>query len=211
MLRVDPDERLSASEALQHDWFSSMPKVESEMTMSIYESFKNFKTKNLFQKEALRLMVKHIPEENLEKLKNLFFELDTSRSGVVKVEDLVFSMNKLESMNEREIKELISAMDSNKTGFIYYSEFISAAMITKKEIIEESLWLTFKQLDIDNKGELTEESLKRSIEAIGKNFTNEQLRAIIETVNSAGGVITFTSFKEIVLGSNTQNLEILGV
>ena len=201
LLEIEPTARYSASEALSHDWFGETSRKESLMTSSIYESFKNFKTQTVFQREALRLMVKMVPEEKLEKIKGLFFNLDKSGIGVVRVQDLVNSMNSLENMKEFEIKDLIATMDTNNTGFIYYSEFISAAMYAKKEIIEDALWLTFKQLDIDNKGLLTENSLKRSIEGIFRQISPDKIQSIIETVNSKGGMITYDDFKGIILGS----------
>ena len=72
--------------------------------------------------------------------------------------------------------------------------------------MEEALWLTFKQLDVDNKGTLTEESLRRAIESIGRNVSDEKIQGILETVNSAGGLITYDDFKAIVMG----NIEIDG-
>ena len=171
------------------------------MTSSIYQSFKAFKKQSVFQREALRLMVKLVPEEKIEKMKELFLDLDKSGTGLIKIDELVKSMNALENMNEFEVKDLISTMDVNNTGYINYSEFISAAMHAKKEIIEEALWLTFKQLDIDNKGQLTEDSLRRSTEAIGRHFNPDQIQSIIETVNSTGGMITYENFKEIIMGN----------
>ncbi|OMJ68957.1 hypothetical protein SteCoe_33457 [Stentor coeruleus] len=201
LLVVDSEKRYSAMDALHHEWFVSLQKRESLMTASIYESFKNFRRNSIFQREALRLMVKHIPEERLERLKDLFFSLDTSGSGLVKVEDLINSLKELGSLSEREIIEVISSMDSNNTGMIYYSDFISGAIMAKKETMEEALWLTFKQLDVDNKGVLTEESLRRALEYIGRHVTDEQIQSIIETVNSSGGLITYEDFKEIIYGT----------
>ena len=200
LLKVDPEERYSAADALHHDWFLQVRK-ESLMTSSIYQSFKAFKKQSVFQREALRLMVKLVPEEKIEKMKELFLDLDKSGTGLIKIDELVKSMNALENMNEFEVKDLISTMDVNNTGYINYSEFISAAMHAKKEIIEEALWLTFKQLDIDNKGQLTEDSLRRSTEAIGRHFNPDQIQSIIETVNSTGGMITYENFKEIIMGN----------
>lgn len=200
LLVVDPEQRYSAVDALHHEWFIQMQKRQSGMTASIYESFRNFKRQSMFQKEALRIMVKHVPDEKLEKLKDLFFDLDETGSGMVNVEVLAKSMNELENMNESEIRDLIAGIDMHKTGMINYSEFISAAMYARKELLEEAMWLTFKQLDIDNKGLLTEESLKRSMGAVGREIRDDQLQSILETVNKAGGLITYETFKEIILG-----------
>lgn len=198
LLVVDPENRYSAIDALSHEWFNSLQRCESLMTASIYESFKNFRRHSMFQREALRVMVKHVPEEKLEKLKKLFFSLDTTKSGLVKTEDLIKSMKKLGKLNEKEIADVISSMESNQNGMIYYSDFISAALLAKKEIMEEALWLTFKQLDADNKGIITESSLKKSLECMGRNVTDEQIQSIIVTVTETGGLITYEDFKEII-------------
>ena len=202
LLRVNTEERYSATEALHHDWFAALSeRHHSHMTASIFESFKNFKRKSLFQKDALRLMVKHVPEEKLEKLKELFFSLDASGTGMVEVKELIEAMNKFESMSDSEKQDFIAGIDVNQTGTINYSEFISAAMYARKELLEEAMWLTFKQLDIDNLGKLTEESLRRSIGVFSKQISDQQVQSIVETVNAAGGMITFETFKAIILGN----------
>jgi calcium-dependent protein kinase len=200
LLTVDPTQRLSAKDALKHEWFALLPQKKLSMTESIFESFKIYKNQNLFQKEALRLMVKHVPEEKLQMIKELFISLDKTGTGFVSIEDVALAMHRVESMEEEEIKSMITNMDVYKTGVINYSEFISAAMNAKTDMLEEALWLTFKQLDIDNKGLITEESLKRSIASIGKYFTSDQIQNILDTLNSAGESITFENFKELVLG-----------
>jgi len=75
-----------------------------------------------------------------------------------------------------------------------------AVLSAKKDLMEEALWITFKQLDIDNKGQLDGESIQRAIEAIGRTATPDQIQSILETVNSSGGHITYDKFKEIILG-----------
>ena len=201
LLKVNTEERYSAAEALHHEWFATLTNRHSHMTASIVDSFKNFRRRSMFQKEALRLMVKHVPEEKLEKLKELFFSLDASGSGNVEVSALIKAIDEFESMDESEKQDFLAGIDVNHTGSINYSEFISAAMYARRELLEEAMWLTFKQLDIDNLGQLTVESLKRSMGVLSREISDQQIQSIVETVNSAGGMITYEGFKSIILGS----------
>ena len=200
LLTLSPSDRFSATEALQHEWFANLRSRKSLLTRSIYESLQNYKTQTMFQRETLRLMVKHIPEEQLEGFKQLFLSLDLSGNGFIMADDLRRSLKEFGSFDEELVDSIISCLDAQKTGSIFYSDFIGAVLSAKKDLMEEALWITFKQLDIDNKGQLDGESIQRAIEAIGRTATPDQIQSILETVNSSGGHITYDKFKEIILG-----------
>lgn len=202
LLILSPTDRYSASEALKHNWFTSIRKRTSMLTKSVCDSLKSYQTQTIFQRETLRVMVKHIPEEKIESLKEIFLSLDLSGNGFICVDDLEKSLKDFEGIDEELVKGIIGCLDAQGTGNIYYSDFIGAALLAKKDLMEEALWITFKQFDINNSGELSGESIQRAIESIGRTASSEEIQSILETVKTSGGIISFERFKELILGKS---------
>jgi calcium-dependent protein kinase len=206
LLVVDTGERFSATEALSHEWFESLRTKSSKMTYSIIESFNAYRSQSMFQREALRIMVKHLPQETIENVKQLFYSLDVTGSGFVQVKDLELALRKSGNFSEDLVNGITSCLDYQKTGAIYYSDFISAALFARRrDTQDEAMLLTFKQLDVENQGELTEESIRQAIEALGGSATDEKIESIVEAVNCHGGKISYDEFKELILGHAKEN------
>lgn len=201
LLVVDTFERYSAVDALSHAWFANLRHKPSKMTSSILDSFNGYRTQSMFQREALKLMVKHIPENQVENVKQLFYSLDHTGSGFVFVKDLESALKTIGNLSEDLVRNISSCLDHHKTGAIYYSDFISAALFAKRENLEEALLMTFKQLDVEDQGELTEDSIRQAIQALGGSVTADKVESIIEAVSSHGGKISFEVFKQMILGN----------
>ena len=62
-------------------------------------------------------------------------------------------------MSKEEISNIVSEINVNKTGKIYFSEFIAASIDPKDFMTEERILAIFKTFDIDNNGEITVKNL----------------------------------------------------
>ena len=90
-------------------------------------------------------------------------------------------------------------VDSNKNGYIDYSEFLSAAM--SKEIIldKERMESAFKAFDSDGSGGISSEELKLMVGGDG-NIGDQVWKELIKEVDTdEDGTIDLNEFKNMLL------------
>jgi len=99
LLVKDQNNRLSIEEALLHPWFkhylNTPDKNSQKIDEEIIESMKNFTRKTLFQKEALFYIAKLSKDDEIKKLKNCFFEMDTDNTGTLDYEEIKIAFKKM--------------------------------------------------------------------------------------------------------------------
>ena len=92
MLIYDPDERISASEALEHEWFKMFEneELESISLKSAFVGLKKFKAKQKMQQAVLGYLVTHLStKEDLEEFDKVFKNLDKNHDGKVSKEEFI--------------------------------------------------------------------------------------------------------------------------
>lgn len=81
-----------------------------------------------------------------------------------------------------EFENLFMKLDTNKSGFITYTEYLTAAVEASTLIDEKALEDAFKFLDKDNKKYLKKDTLK---DAMGKNWLSElQIDQLFDEVDT---------------------------
>jgi calcium-dependent protein kinase len=97
LLIKNTEERFSIEEALSHDWFSyckdNREILHNGFDEEIINSLKSFAIKNLFQKEVMFYIAKLSKEEEIQKLKNVFINLDTNNTGTLDIVEIKKGFN----------------------------------------------------------------------------------------------------------------------
>lgn len=92
ILVKDQEERYSIEQALNHEWFAycrdNKEKIEARFDEEIIDSLKTFAIKNSFQKEVMFYIAKLSKEEEIEKLKKVFMDLDSDNTGTLDFEEI---------------------------------------------------------------------------------------------------------------------------
>ena len=91
MLVVNPDERFSIEQCLEHQWFRLFEDDKTKniaVDGAIIESLKQFQYRNLFQKEILYYLAKLSDDRELVKLKQAFSAIDKDNSGEIEYEEI---------------------------------------------------------------------------------------------------------------------------
>jgi len=98
------------------------------------------------------------------------------------------------NLDKNDIEKMFDAVDSDKSGYIDYSEFVIAAMNEKQLLTNEKLQQAFKMFDKDGSGLISAEEIKEVL-GFGKTLSEEAVNEIIKQVDANGdGEISFEEF-----------------
>ena len=204
LLVKNPDQRLSASEALEHVWikkYAPHTKVNRVFSRKIYNNLKNFEEKSQFSAAVVTFITNYMMnDDELKLLKKLFFELDVKGKGVITKEDLFRGMDESfdHKITKEEVDLIFSKIDYDNNGTISFDEFLKAAIDKQKLLTEEKLKAAFALFDMNGDGDIEAKELQ---EVMGENNDIEDnvWAKMIEEVDLDGnGVIDFEEFKDMM-------------
>jgi calcium-dependent protein kinase len=83
MMTINPADRITAEEALQHPWFSNQIHDELKLDPGIIHQLRKYRAKSKMQKEAMSVMVKYMDFNELGELRQIFHKLDHNGTGTI--------------------------------------------------------------------------------------------------------------------------------
>jgi len=103
-------------------------------------------------------------------------------------------------MSDEEVEKMFEAVDTDKSGFIDYSEFVVAAMNENQLTTNEKLQAAFKMFDKDGSGIISPEEIKEVLSFGGTNqLSKGAIDAIVKQVDENGdGEISFEEFVDMM-------------
>lgn len=95
---------------------------------------------------------------------------------------------------------MFNQVDTDKSGFIDYSEFVVASMNQSSLTSNERLQAAFKMFDKDNSGSISADEIREVLSFGGTNpLSKEAIDAIVKQVDENGdGDISFEEFVEMM-------------
>ena len=209
-LIIDPSQRISIEEALQHEWFKLFASNSNNnliISSDIIKALKDFQSQNILQKEVLYYLAKISSETEIGKLKQAFSLIDKDNSGEIEYEEIPKIFKDLGiKASEEELRNIFDSLDFHNDGKINYSEFLAATLSSVEFAKEERLKSAFSYFDVTDCGYLT---LDNVIEALKQNnvIVNEvELGKIFKDINNQGKKIDFEEFKKIFYKTNKDNV-----
>ena len=99
-------------------------------------------------------------------------------------------------MSDEEVEAMFNAVDTDRSGFIDYSEFVVAAMNERQLTSNDKLHAAFKMFDKDGSGIISADEIKEVLQFGGANsMSSEAVDKIIKQVDENGdGEISFDEF-----------------
>ncbi|TNV79747.1 hypothetical protein FGO68_gene8048 [Halteria grandinella] len=205
LLKVDPNERLTSLQALQHEWFQKFSEVKKgsgfdKLDPSILDRLRNFKGVSTLKKAALNVLIKMVPNsKDINALRAAFEKIDTECTGYISMEELKEALMKNNLQHDpEELQRIIKEVDYHGNNQINYTEFLAATVSINQILTNERLLAVFKQFDTDNMGDITRENLVEAMNKIGQRITNEEIDDIMLKHDiSKNGSINFEEFKKL--------------
>ena len=170
MLIKDFNSRISAKEALNHSWFTNntkekILKLEMPIARRSLRNLKDFRAGTKLQEAILYFLVNQLTsKEESQDLLDQFLSIDSDGDGKLTHDDLIKAYAKTgkDPIEAEEIvRTIMKHADKSSSGFINYSEFVTASISKRKFFSEERLQLAFKLFDKENKGHIGVQELKQ--------------------------------------------------
>ncbi|XP_074577317.1 calcium-dependent protein kinase 2-like [Curcuma longa] len=206
MLNLDPKQRLTAFQVLDHPWIKEDGEApDTPLDNAVLGRLKQFRAMNQFKKAALRVIAGCLSEEEIQGLKEMFKSMDSDNSGTITLEELKQGLAKQGTkLTETEVQQLMEAADADGNGTIDYEEFITATMHMNRMDREEHLYTAFQYFDKDNSGHITREELEQALKEKGM-FDETEIKSVIDDVDvDNDGKINYDEFVAMMRMGNPE-------
>jgi len=200
LMRVNPDKRLSAQQALEHEWISTRheQKGHAEVDLSVVTAFRSFAHASRFRRCCMEMMAWSLSNEERSQVREYFLELDQNHHGTISISELKTVLEDKFHIHDKEVQEISRTLDTNHDGEIHYSDFLAAMLSTRIRLHDDLLPSTFKRFDTDNSGYITSDNLK---EVLGDAFEGEEVgKLVAEADQLQDGRISYVEFVAFVKG-----------
>ncbi|XP_075095722.1 calcium-dependent protein kinase 17-like isoform X1 [Nicotiana tabacum] len=206
MLTIDPKQRLTAMQVLNHSWIKEDGEApDTPLDNAVLHRLKQFRAMNKFKKVALRVIAGCLSEEEIMGLKQMFKNMDADNSGSITIEELKQGLAKQGTkLSDYEIKQLMEAADADGNGTIDYEEFITATMHMNRMDKEEHLYTAFQYFDKDHSGYISREELEQALREFGMNDENDLREIINEVDTDHDGRINYDEFAAMMKKGNPE-------
>ena len=205
MLTKDPQERISALEALNDSWIQQNTH-DTPLSENIVLSLQSFRVKSRFQQAIMAFIASEIMSQSEKnELQAAFSKLDKDKNGRLSKEEIMQGYKEVmgAKLTESELEAMFEEIDSNNSGEIdfngkwlrsewllkWFLEFIVAAATSDKLLSENYVKQAFQFIDQDGNGYITREELAS---VMGETALNDDRWAKIleETDDDGDGKVT---------------------
>ena len=216
-LNINPNERISAKEALNHSFFNLYDANEFFIHVTpaflnkTINNIKKYEIKNSLQELCLTFFVHNYPnQDDIILINKVFSKFNTSNDGKLTPEELtkglskyLFKGKKSKAAAEKESRIIFQKLDGNGNGVIECEEFVRAGIDKKLIKNRKVLKFIFDFLDKNRNGEISYEELKEIFMNEG-GIDKENEKQIIDLLKSidsdSNGQISFDEFYNMMLG-----------
>ena len=198
LLDKDPKYRPSAQTVLKNVWFHKYLNTQMRrVNLKSVENLKHFHCQTKVQQAALEYIVSHLLTlEEIKIHKDTFLALDMDGDGKLSAGEILDSVQDYSISRLEEVPSVLKRCDSDQSGYIDYTEFLSASMDWKIILSTKKLEAAFKAFDLNGNGKLDINELRQMLGGIDE-VGYYKLISQIDT--NGDGEIDFDEFKEICL------------
>eukprot|EP01108_Squamamoeba_japonica_P005793 TRINITY_DN4689_c0_g1_i2.p1 TRINITY_DN4689_c0_g1~~TRINITY_DN4689_c0_g1_i2.p1 ORF type:complete len:143 (+),score=43.28 TRINITY_DN4689_c0_g1_i2:60-488(+) len=137
-------------------------------------------------------------DTQLDQFKATFKLFDTNQSGTITKDEMEAALVKMGyKPTKKMVDDQFAAYDTDKDGSITEDEFVD--MMVKKATSTDATANAFKSFDENGDGFISVEELKNAMKKMGQDMTQEQLEAMIKSVDKDNdGKVNYTEFAKMM-------------
>mmetsp|Transcript_29296 Transcript_29296/g.32542 ORF Transcript_29296/g.32542 Transcript_29296/m.32542 type:complete len:151 (+) Transcript_29296:91-543(+) len=143
-----------------------------------------------------------LSKEQIEELKEAFALFDQDGNGMISKEELGKVMKSLgQEPTSEQLDQMINEVDKDNSGTIEFDEFLQlmAKQMTKGDLQDE-LREAFKAFDQNGDGKISKAELKKVMEGLGENLSDQDISDMIDEADHDGdGEINYEEFVAMML------------
>ncbi|CAK81360.1 unnamed protein product (macronuclear) [Paramecium tetraurelia] len=184
MLTMDFTKRISAQEALNDPWIQKNAPI-APCKLEAIKNLNSFFCKNKVRAALMQFISTNLmTNEEKEVLLQEFRKIDKDGNGQINKEDLILGKHKIiivymQQYNDikanQMVDQIFEKLDTNKSGIVDYTEFITAAVDEEKLLNKFRLRQAFSMFDLNGDGYINEDDFKEFSGGNNENFWNELL------------------------------------
>ena len=198
-------DRLTAGQALRHPWITSYTQDDCPDTPIVALALKNLRkfrfTSLLADAVHTFITTQRVSSNDLKIITEVFKKIDKNGDGKLSREELIDEYTSTLGIlqAENEVERIMGEVDSDKSGFIDYAEFLKAAMDTRKVLSIENLRSAFRNFDKDSSGKISLNELKKVLSERHLSNNGSWNKILEEFDNDGDGEIDLNEFEKIVM------------
>ena len=194
----DGFERPSAEEVLKDPWvLNHAPNAKKGGSVQINENqLKNYAASSKMRKAVLTYIASRLTQNEIEELNRNFQEIDDNNDGKLTLAEIKQAASKNKNLNIEHIEEIFKSIDTDGSGSIEYTEFISASLDKSLYLQKEKLKEAFSLFDSDHSGKISKAEISK---VLGMDKRSKEISRIIEKYDiNKDGEIDFDEFFEMM-------------
>jgi len=210
LIKVSVDSRLSAEQALNHDWMGELsPKAQGVKALSpdVFKGLQAYQSDNALKKATKQLVAwRFMSEDRIAQLTAIFRSLDTTGDGCLSLDEIkaAFAKGGLDLPASTNLDKLLEVADADGSGMIDYAEFI-AVTVSTGHLEEDVLHSAFKLFDKDGDGRIDLQELKQVLQPDNTQHDSAfegRMKLLITSVEDDGdGKIDFSEYCKMMRSS----------
>ena len=217
LLKFNPEERISAKDALMHPWFKTIEftnsykvnAVDIATAKGMIKNLENYESNNIIKCAVLAYLVHQ--NTNIKECINaskLFIDIDLNKDGKLEKNELENAYVKYCGLNQSQAKlkadVIFKGIDTDDNGFIESEEFIRACIDPNIFMSNNYLQFAFNYFDYDKNGSISIHEIENKFyqNLKNKNETNRKLlQGMFNQIDvNKDGSISFQEFASMIKG-----------